>query len=958
MPESPPKRITRSRAKATGDVEIQSKVTKITTESAKLSAQSKRRIAPAKATKRKTRADDAHVDPKVETRAEEVPKKEPAKVLERKRKVKDDTTEKTLKVEVSATTRGRSAKTLVPEETRAEAPKPRGRPRKAPSTTNDVTTGSKGPDTVAMVKKSTRGRPAAIIVKPSTANPVAKPVTTKKKVKFENQEDKDKENLPLQVKALERPAVKANGMKAKPIRKPASAKTVQAKSVDNEENDTKREESMSMEQSRSLPLSPKKVVQVAKSSSVSSEDDLCGERSPVRSLSRSPVKPPMSPIRDIDKPVCKLDFGSVKASSSPERVISSNILASPARRPPSSPFKDAFKESPKRVNLGDSFAHAVSMAPHSPVKASLLQSPARRLVASAIKLHAPASPVKSAPAIPVVDTAAAAKPSTSFSNLSLERAVSSPLRALGSPGPSFKVYKITAHEQEAELYKTPCTQGQSSPVQSDSAQKILPASLPISDRAVFASETPSALNLSSSPVPMTEPASVDCQKPAAENIGEEHGIGNKLQAAAVTLQPHVSVAPAFSSAFSLLRSAPEDSESEDELTSGHKSHAPTPIGSRRVSNRYATSMMAWSGAKTTNPQGSETEVSMTPLATQLSTWLASSPEKKTPTGSIEWKRGLFSPVGPTLFDRPERNHSPGSLESPPKCSFFEDEMAARDKNEDSSIDEQSENQEVLIEVASSQDSQGSEQYGDENAMPFDPLIMAPQPVSDDLTSTCTPAKVFSSQTQEVHTVSKVPLRPAGEDSPIKIPRKRSRSLAGPLTVVESPEKYEFGYGNNGLTFVGHSSTMKNATSEDRSTENDVTPVKCLPHMPQTPGTGIWSNLGSPMRTIRKGVVPNVLKGAVVYVDVHTTEGADASVIFLDLLTQMGARCVKQWLWNPRSGTSGSGDETANTSPDAETPGGKVGITHVVYKDGGRRTLEKVREAKGVVLCVGVGWVLD
>lgn len=956
MPESPPKRVTRSRAKATGDVEIQSKVTKITTESAKLSAQSKRRIAPAKATKRTTRADDAHVDPKVETRAEEVPKKEPAKVPERKKKVKDDKTEKILKGEVSATTRSRSAKTLVPEQTSAEASKPRGRPRKAPSTTNDVTTGSKGPDTVAMVKKSTRGRPAAIIAKPSTANPVAKPLTTKKKVKFENEDDKDKENVPLQVKALEKPAVKANGMKAKPIRKPASAKTIQAKSVDNEENDTKKEESMV--QSRSLPLSPKKVVQVAKSSSVSSEDELCGERTPVRALSKSPVKPSMSPIRDIDKPVCKLDFGSVKAPSSPERVMPSNILASPARRPPSSPFKDAFKESPKRVNLGDSFAHAVSMAPHSPVKASLLQSPARRLVASAIKLHAPASPVKSAPAMPVVDTATASKPSTSFSNLSLERAVSSPLRALGSPGPSFKVYKITAHEQEAELCKPPSTQGQPSPIQSDSAQKILPASLPISDPVVFAPETPSALNLSSSPVPMPEPASEDCQKSAAENIVEEHGIGNKLPAAAVTLQPPVSIAPAFPSAFFLLRSAPEDSESEDELTSGHKSHAPTQIGSRRVSNRYSTAMMARSGAKPTNPQGSETEVSMTPLATQLSTWLASSPEKKTPTGPIEWKRGLFSPVGPTLFDRPERNHSPGSLESPPKCSFFEDEMAARDKNEDSSMDEQSENQEVLIEVASSQDSQGSEQYGDENAMPFDPLIMASQPISDDLTSTCTPAKVFSSQIQEVHTVSKVPLRPAGEDLPIKIPRKRSRSLAGPLTVVESPEKYEFGYGNNGLTFVGNSSALKNATSEDRSTENDVTPVKCLPHMPQTPGTGIWSNLGSPMRTIRKGVVPNVLKGAVVFVDVHTTEGADASVIFLDLLTQMGARCVKQWLWNPRSGTSGSGDETANTSPDGETPGGKVGITHVVYKDGGRRTLEKVREAKGVVLCVGVGWVLE
>jgi hypothetical protein len=38
--------------------------------------------------------------------------------------------------------------------------------------------------------------------------------------------------------------------------------------------------------------------------------------------------------------------------------------------------------------------------------------------------------------------------------------------------------------------------------------------------------------------------------------------------------------------------------------------------------------------------------------------------------------------------------------------------------------------------------------------------------------------------------------------------------------------------------------------------------------------------------------------------------------------------------------------------------GKVGITHVIYKDGGKRTLEKVRDAGGVVRCVGVGWVLE
>lgn len=959
MPESPPKRVTRSRAKATAGVEPQSKVTKATTKSANMSADSKREVAPAKATKRKTRADDANADLKVEASAEAVLTKEPA-TKGRQKKVEDGTKEK---LGIPAIAKDRSAKTLVSEGNSAEAPKPRGRPRKAPSTTNKATTSPRGPLDVAMVRKSNRGRPATVVAKPRAAKPVTKPPTTRKKVKFEDEAGKDKENIPLQVKSLEKPAVRANGMKAKPIRKTTSSSTTRGKKVDNEERATREEESA--EQPRSQPLSPKKVAQVAKSFSIGSEDELCGEKTPLRALSKSPVKPPMSPIREIDQTVSKLDFGSLKATSSPERVMPSSILASAARRPPASPFKDAFKDSPKRVNLGDSFARAVSLVPHSPVKASLLQSPARRLATSTIKSNALASPVKSAPATPVVDTPTASKQTKpSPSDLSLEKVVSSPLRALGTPGQSFRDYKMTALEHEAESPDSTKTPRQSSPAQSDTAQKILPTSLSVASPVNFAEDAHSVLSLSSSPVSTIKSATADFQKPVSENISEETGIGNKLQPSATAIQPPATAAPAFSfafsSAFSSIGSAPEDSESEDELSSSHKSHASAKLGSHGASNRYSSTPVSamTSGSKAKPPHGSGTEFSMTPLATQLSTWLASSPEKQTAVGPSEKKRGIFSPVGPTLFDRPEKGYTAASSESPPKSSFFEDGMAAREEDEDDSNHPRSENQEVITENEPSQSSQGSEQYGDENAMPLDLLALAPAPLSDDPTSTCTPAKVFTSQTREIHTVSKVPLRPAGDDSPIKLPRKRCRSLAGPLTVVESPEKYEFGYRNNAFDFVASSGTSNDAASEDHSTENQVTPAKFLPDMPQTPGTRLLSNLGSPLRTIRKGVVPNVLKGAVVYVDVHTTEGADASGIFLDLLTQMGARCVKQWLWNPRSGTSSSADDAANTSSDAETPGGKIGITHVVYKDGGKRTLEKVREAKGVVLCVGVGWVLE
>ncbi|KFY25621.1 hypothetical protein V491_01658, partial [Pseudogymnoascus sp. VKM F-3775] len=115
----------------------------------------------------------------------------------------------------------------------------------------------------------------------------------------------------------------------------------------------------------------------------------------------------------------------------------------------------------------------------------------------------------------------------------------------------------------------------------------------------------------------------------------------------------------------------------------------------------------------------------------------------------------------------------------------------------------------------------------------------------------------------------------------------------------------------------------------------------------------WSTSATPTRTPRRDLDNKILRGAVVYVDVHTSEGADASAVFVELLGQMGAKCVKSWGWNPNSISPPGGVINPETAESA-----KIGITHVVFKDGGKRTLEKVRETNGVVLCVGVGWVLD
>jgi hypothetical protein len=84
-------------------------------------------------------------------------------------------------------------------------------------------------------------------------------------------------------------------------------------------------------------------------------------------------------------------------------------------------------------------------------------------------------------------------------------------------------------------------------------------------------------------------------------------------------------------------------------------------------------------------------------------------------------------------------------------------------------------------------------------------------------------------------------------------------------------------------------------------------------------------------------VKGPLNGVVAFVDVRTADGDDAGSPFAEALKNLGARVVKQWSWN--------GEE-----PD------KIGITHVIFKQGGPRTISKIKMAKGAVKCVGLGWI--
>ncbi|PLN82660.1 hypothetical protein BDW42DRAFT_200375 [Aspergillus taichungensis] len=360
----------------------------------------------------------------------------------------------------------------------------------------------------------------------------------------------------------------------------------------------------------------------------------------------------------------------------------------------------------------------------------------------------------------------------------------------------------------------------------------------------------------------------------------------------------------------------------------------------------------------------------TPLAQQLGQWKASSPAKSQPRRP---KRGVFS-LGP----KRSSNVSAAGVLSPGIPSSAQELPEQASPAGSFKIHEDS-TEEPL--AAESETPVGSPARADHfpnrspalserdeidciSVVPESPVHPAPaheesddEKENVDVRPPMTPAKKAINPMQTFHTVSKVPLKPEGQISPLKVSRKRGLSLSPvhsrprksifmPSPSRKSPRLQRPTTPQRPRQSLGHGRTP-NAGSQQRRRSTapaaSPTPVKSTRPAP------------SPAKTPLRGGTDSykqVLNGAVVYVDVHTTEGEDASGIFVELLQQMGARCIKSWSWNP--------NPRASTSPDEESEPkiGKVGITHVVFKDGGVRTLEKVRQARGLVKCVGVGWVLD
>lgn len=1002
------------------------------------------------------------------------------------------------------------------------APRLRGRPKKADVAQDEVmvegeNTKKQGRARTGSAATTTR----ALVIAPSNTG------VPKKKVTFQDAPDCDKENQPvLQARGTTKAklAAPASGIKAKPVRRPAATARANAK------QGTAR---ATAEAAAQRVLTPKKVTQVAKPSSPidSDEDELNGAKTPIRDLSQSPRR--NLNIARTGSPIKKLDFGSESLASSPVKSQVTSTLLSPAKRPPSSSSKEAFKESPKRVDISfklpqfpksnevgnaryatssstmllqspkrvalepSLFPQSMTKAVKSPFKASLLQSPPKR----------PISPAKASSTIKATEDRPAAHKEFDVDTLSPDVTVCSHFRTFQSPERSSRVHTVTPEE--------------------------------------LVEEARCAIDFDESIVDIRSPLKLEKQTTAAsghlhedfkDNQGVEgdfkgdclmakvetgsHAQGEKPAIAAdgstAQSEEHDGVAttapanimprdqtPVNASSFLFRASGPSDDDesSEDELQSSVRMfQAQTPV--TRFKNKSHLSMASRAVVEQ-NP-------GFTPLAAQLSGWLASSPDKLPMKRSQS--RGIFSPVaaqhvrGEVIIDRHSPATSRVSLEprlstsgrqsvgrkkslgqksssslsmtgSPDRSTYFADEMAVKDleeaiesmqagdqdcdllqdatsaetinnalvdndaplqvaeetrfiqsQREDDSeeppgqnkenefgnapdevprdfsaeldagtLPQEEENRQQL--PGTSQESTFSSAYGDENNDPTTPAeVVQEQVLANTQQSTTTTAVVMSSSNwaplNEFTTplrpqrtmprfantvVSKVPLRPEGNISPIKVSKKRSRSLsAGPSSVKKTPVSHaaripcsgtvntispphnQVNPPPSGMTSPGQQrfaiddfgdSTL-DGIEIDEDDEN-------LP--PVTPTVASFRSFAVTPSKTPKAHTPaapcGVLQGVVVFVDVHTTEGADASGIFVELLAQMGAKCVKNWPWNPRASMGVNVEESAAT-PGAGIGSGKIGITHVVYKDGGKRTLEKVRDTGGLVKCVGVGWVLE
>ncbi|KAG5810974.1 hypothetical protein H9Q74_003335 [Fusarium xylarioides] len=933
--ESPPKRMTRARAAAKA-TDPSVKTTKIVTAAARAKSTA---TAGTKSTaaKRKTRADE-----------EEEEQREVA-VVRRTRGRPKKTEDQESEVEPVAPakpTRGRAVKktaTEPPKETAAPVRATRGRPRKAVAAEPEEF--ASAPATVPAKKTTTRTRMTSTTTTTTKSSTAAKPAA-RKAVKFQ---EPDKENIEPATEAKE-PA--RPGIRGRPAKRggAAGSRTTRA----------------------AIPVSRDD----------DSEDELAGDMPPVKPMKKNPIKPPTSAAKAQPVPTEKSTESTNALDSITNPPDLGGINLSPAKRRPASPLKDTMRSPARRIGpvalpgstMKKTQDDTVQAAESTSFKNSLLMSAAKR----------PQSPIKG------LNFATSLKPQQTQSAMKASLLLSPPKRAmpglkpvteprprdvadLGEPpvmkplvmdtpsrAPSTRSSDKLMSEEQAELefdavdddvFNDPIENlqfpGRLSAVLPRHADPALKKEMGIVDET---DEEPAPVEaaietLEEPQVEVETVTDVEDIAPEAEAVPEGAEDVNDLtdQEDSMVVDEENVEAIVSSSESESKNSTPaqspqqeqnpmfqlrekdlepsQDSDSEDETMAPRDAAPTTPTPFVRKTPKTSRASMGGFSA----------------LADRLGSWKASTPIKMAPLG------------GEKLSNK---SATPRSDASPASTHFFEDEMTVRAGMEELQADRTAEiveptfddmevteedvelaneanemslmEPEALEEVVNTEAfndtlSEASQEYGDENEAP---VSMAP------ITPVRPVMKTFN-------TTTKVPLKPADDSSPSPL---KKRSFSASRVAPKRPSGP-----TRSASVISYSPTKGRKSVPATIAEVPSAPSTPAPVTPSK--SELWSSLGTPARTPRRDVDPALLRGAVVFVDVYTSEGADASSIFVELLTQMGAKCLKSWTWNP----NGSGNDVTST---------KVGITHVVFKDGSKRTLEKVRESNGIVQCVGVSWVLD
>lgn len=758
-----------------------------------------------------------------------------------------------------------------------------------------VKTRSKKQASAAPSKPTTRATRSA---KPATAQ---KPASTKKVAFEDDKENKTQDPAKADKKKPERDSAASQ--------KQGSSKTT-AKELDGR---TKDQPELNNKSDRIEPLSPKKGYQTSADAQPSSRPGSSDKDCPIPQefMFTSPAK---RSIQIPKEPVPREDCNARPEPPQP------SVIASPAKRPPPA-IQDGLKfesqyasektdepddagptsilsRSPVRLGgLGSNNASVFPRPNNNHSSAVLSQSPARR----------PPSPIKLG----------------EHSNVSatpqekLKTYLQSPARR--PPATMHTVRFGSQKPQENSSSRTPMT---SSRLQ----QKPMKFSMP-PPKNPFAS--PERLRADAE-----KEASNKASGDTLDLIMAEPPRGQEPDA-----QPTPRVRDSVGGSFEF-NSPPvqwsSDAESEDELNSNDPKFDASPTRRRSAKAKEISSPATPLQPQQAASEASEQTLPMTVLAERFGAWAGATPDQAVLKSRNDSLPAFAIPEA--AAESPAMKHSsPVAVTMEALESSFDEAMQVHEDEDDHDELMQDAPNAVMESFRTSQISDASQDYGDENASPADASqsLMAAREVA-----TCTPKNVFAkhSESSSNYTVSKVPLKPASED---ELPRKkssRSKSLSGVLTPLKQSDDRIAGARKQREAQTARASRFVENLPETSASKSLQTPSK---------SSSAWSAAPTPARTPRADLNGRLLSGAVVFVDVHTTEGADASEIFVDLLSQMGARCVKSWSWNPNASAS-----------DLESGDSRVGITHVVFKDGGIRTMQKVRETKGLVQCVGVGWVLE